>query len=676
VDTKEMKNKSREDLLLEIQQLSTRLAEAEETLRAIRNGEVDALVVTGAQGDQIYTLKSAEQPYRILMEEMREGAITLAEDDTILYSNRSFAQMLKIPLEKVIGNRISYFVSSVDQPVFEELLRQGRSGGGNGDITFIAGDGTPVPVHLSINNLPLDGISTVHLFAMDLTEHRRAEEQIREQATLLDRAHEAIGVRDLNHNIIYWNKGAERMYGWTADEAIGKSADSLVYKEQPPALIEAKKSIIEKGEWEGELHQITKNGKAITVESRWTLVRDNEGKPKSILIINTDVTEKKKLESQLLRAQRMESIGTLAGGIAHDLNNVLTPIMLSLQMLKEKYEDEQSQRLLSILENNSQRGANLIKQVLSFARGIEGERNPPQVTNLVSETERTIKEVFPRNIETRKDISPGLWIISGDATQLYQVVMNLCVNARDAMPDGGILGIKVENFLIDESYARMNSEAKVGHYIIISISDTGTGIPPKVVDRIFEPFFTTKEQGKGTGLGLSTALTIVKSHGGFIDVHSSVGEGTTFKVYLPAVKTELQKEGEIQQPDLPMGHGESILVAEDEDSIREVTTATLEKYGYKVHMANDGAEAVALYAQNKDNIKAVLMDMMMPVMDGHSSIQAIRRINSEIKIIAVSGLVEGDKLARTGNAHIHAFLQKPYTAESLLKTIHEVISAE
>ncbi|SNQ60909.1 PAS/PAC sensor hybrid histidine kinase (fragment) [Candidatus Methanoperedens nitroreducens] len=466
------------------------------------------------------------------------------------------------------------------------------------------------------------------------------------------------------------------MYGWTADEATGKNADSLVYKEELPTLIEAKKSIVEKGEWEGELRQITKNGREITVEGRWTLVRDNEGKPKSILIINTDVTEKKKLESQLLRAQRMESIGTLAGGIAHDLNNILTPIMLLLQILKQKFKDEQSQRLLTILERNSQRGADLIKQVLSFARGVEGERNPLEVTNLVSETERTIKEVFPRNIEIRKDIPAALWMISGDATQLHQVVMNLCVNARDAMPDGGILSICIENFLVDESYVHMNSEAKAGPYIIISVSDTGTGIPPKTVDRIFDPFFTTKEHGKGTGLGLSTALAIVRSHGGFIDVHSAVGEGTTFKVYLPAVKTELQKAGEVQQPDLLMGHGESILVAEDEASIREVTIATLKKYGYKVHMADDGAEAVALYAQNKDSIKAVLMDMMMPVMDGHSSIQAIHRINPDIKIIAVSGLIEKDEFARTGDTHIHAFLQKPYTAESLLKTIHEAISVK
>lgn len=239
-----------------------------------------------------------------------------------------------------------------------------------------------------------------------------------------------------------------------------------------------------------------------------------------------DVTERKKLESQLLRAQRMESIGTLAGGMAHDLNNLLTPMMLSLKMLKEKLTDEKSQLLLTILENNSQRGADLIKQVLSFSRGVEGERNPLQAKYIISEIEKIAKETFPKKIEIRTDIQKDLSIISGDATQLHQVLMNLCVNARDAMPYGGTLNISAENFLVDVNYARMNTEAKVGTYVVITVSDTGTGIPPPILDRIFEPFFTTKEPGKGTGLGLSTAQAIVKSHGGFINVYSAVGKAS------------------------------------------------------------------------------------------------------------------------------------------------------
>jgi PAS domain S-box-containing protein len=401
-------------------------------------------------------------------------------------------------------------------------------------------------------------------------------------------------------------------------------------------------------------------------------IHQRDGDIELILLAIEDITEKKKLESQLLRSQRMESIGTLAGGIAHDLNNVLTPVMLSVQILNEKFTDEQSHKLLNILETNTQRGANLIKQVMSFARGIEGERKPLQVTHLISEIEKIAKETFPRDIKLQTDIPDDLWTISGDVTQLHQVMMNLCVNARDAMPSGGVLSITASNFFVDKNFVRMHTDAKVGSYVVITVSDTGIGIPPKIMDRIFEPFFTTKEFSKGTGLGLSTAHAIVKSHGGFFNVYSEVGNGTAFRVYLPAIKTEMQNVEE-QRSELLPGQGEWILVAEDEESIRDVTFSTLETYGYKVLTANDGAEAVAAYAENMDKIKVILMDMMMPVMDGQASIRAIRRVNPEVKIIAVSGLTEKDRLAKVAD-YTNAFLPKPYTTEKLLKTIHEVIS--
>jgi PAS domain S-box-containing protein len=515
----------------------------------------------------------------------------------------------------------------------------------------------------------------VNIFNIEeAVERKQADDKIHEQATLLDKAHDAIGVYDLEQRLIYWNKGAEHLYGWAAGEIMGKNANELLYREESPKRIEAKKNIIEKGEWVGELYEVTKAGKEVIVESRWTLVRDDAGKPKSILVINTDITEKKKLEAQFLRSQRMESIGTLAGGIAHDLNNVLTPIMLSLQLLKDKYIDEESQKLLDMLDRNTERGADLIKQVLSFARGVEGERTPLQAKHIITEIEKVAKGTFPRNIEIITDIPKDLWVISGDATQLHQVFMNLCVNAHDAMPNGGTLSISAENFFIDENYARLHTEAKVGSYIVITVSDTGTGISPEVLDRIFEPFFTTKEHDNGTGLGLSTALGIVKSHGGFINVYSEVRKGTTFQVYLPAIRTKIEEAGQ-QKLELTVGNGEFILVAEDEVSICEITRSTLEAYGYKVLTAENGELAVALYDENKDKIKVVLMDMMMPIMDGQTSVQAIRKINPEVKIIAVSGLAEKSRLEKIAH-YTNAFLPKPYTAARLLKTIDEVLSGK
>ncbi len=506
----------------------------------------------------------------------------------------------------------------------------------------------------------------------ELNERKRAEEKIRQQAALLDIATDAILVRDLNNQILFWNKGAERLYGWLAEEALGKNAFELLYRDSSKPA-EAQKTVSLVGEWYGELHKVTKSGKEVTVESRWTLVRDQETKPKSILTVDTDITEKKQLEAQFLRAQRLESIGTLAGGIAHDLNNILAPILMSAQLLQMKIPDERNQRLLKTLESNAKRGAALVKQVLSFARGAEGKRTILQVRHLISEIKNIVKETFPKSIDFHTDIVRDLWSVSGDATQLHQMLMNLVVNARDAMPDGGTLTIQAENLFVDENYARMYLDASVGAYIVLSVADTGTGISPEIVGKIFEPFFTTKELGKGTGLGLATVIGIVKGHRGFVNVSSEVGKGTQFKVYLPAV------EGiETQQPDieLPMGNGELVLMVDDEAAICETTKTSLETYAYKVLTASGGIEAIALYAQHKNEISVVMMDMMMPVMDGPTTTRMLQKINPAVKIIAVSGLSSSDKVSLAMGVGVKAFVSKPYTAQELLKTINEVLNSK
>ena len=508
----------------------------------------------------------------------------------------------------------------------------------------------------------------------ELIERKRAEQKIREQAALLDIATDAILVRDLKNKILFWNKGAERLYGWKAEETLGKNANKILYKQPLPEIKEAQKIVHSKGEWYGELCKVQKSGKEIIVSSRWTLVRDEEGKAKSILSVDTDITEKKQLEAQFLRAQRLESIGTLAGGIAHDLNNVLAPILMSAQLLQMKISDERSQRLLKTLESNAKRGAALVKQVLSFARGIEGKRTIVQVRHLLLEIKHVVQETFPKSIEFYADIAPDLWSVSADATQLHQVLMNLCVNARDAMLDGGTLSISAENQFIDQNYARMHLDASVGSYIVITVADTGTGIAPEIMDRIFEPFFTTKELGKGTGLGLSTVIGIIKSHGGFVNVYSEIGSGTQFKVHLPAVEG-VQTQAD-QDLEMPNGNGELILVVDDEAAICEITKTSLETYGYQVLTASDGIEAIAIYAQHKNEISAVLMDIMMPVMNGSTAIRMLQKINKEIKIIAVSGLASSDKVAVAMGAGVKAFLSKPYTAQELLKTISGVISSQ
>ncbi len=503
-------------------------------------------------------------------------------------------------------------------------------------------------------------------------ERNQAEQKIREQAALLDIATDAIIVRDLENNILFWNKGAECLYGWQSDDVLGKNALKILYKDKSLQLEAALKNIFSKGEWQGELHQVTQDGTSIIVESRWTLVRDEAMQPKSILSVSTNITEKKQLEAQFLRAQRMESIGTLASGIAHDLNNVLTPILMTAQLLETQLHDDYSKRLLPVLIANARRGAALVKQVLSFARGLEGKFTIVQIKHIILEIKQILKETFPKSIEIYTDFPQYLGTLCGDSTQLHQVLMNLCVNARDAMPNGGTLTISAKNVCIDENYVRINLEAKVGSFIVVTVTDTGTGIAPEILDRIFEPFFTTKDIGKGTGLGLSTMIGIVKGHGGFVKVYSEMGSGTQFQVYLPAVDTP--ETLPTQNSELPLGNGELILVVDDEVAILEITKTSLETYNYKAITASDGIEAVAMYTAHHEQISLVLTDMMMPLMDGPTTIRTLKKINPQVKIIAVSGLASSDKLTQAASYGVKTFLSKPYTTKELLETIDGVLN--
>ncbi|WP_395731883.1 response regulator [Prosthecobacter sp.] len=496
-----------------------------------------------------------------------------------------------------------------------------------------------------------------------------------EKASLLELSRDAILVCGLDHRVTYWNKSAERLYGWTAAEAVGRLVTEL--KDQNSEVFQqAFEKVMQAGQWDGDLHQVGKDGRKLIVEGRWTLLRDAAGQPHSILVINTDITERKKVEEKLLRSQRMESLGTLAGGIAHDLNNALTPIMMSIELLKLDEQDAQRMGVLATIENSARRGADMVRQVLSFSRGIEGQRVDVQAAHLLKGIEKIANETFLKNIWVSSDIPANLWVVQGDPTQIHQMLLNLCVNARDAMPNGGTLKISASNHLLDEQCATMIAGARPGPYLLIELEDSGTGMPPDVVDRIFEPFFTTKELGKGTGLGLSSALTIIKSHQGFIRVSSELDKGSKFQVYLPAQMVDGVSMPPPLQTELRRGNGELVLLIDDEEPVRHITGQTLESFGYRILPAADGVEASTLYATHKDEISVVLTDMMMPVMDGPATIQVLMRMNPKVRIIAASGLGVKDMVARAANAGVTHFIPKPYTAETLLEVLHSVLNTQ
>jgi len=419
-----------------------------------------------------------------------------------------------------------------------------------------------------------------------------------------------------------------------------------------------------------EYRFVRRDGTEGVMMVRSRVVMGSSGRPGKILGTNQDVTERKELERQFLRAQRMESLGVLAGGVAHDLNNSLAPILMAISLMEMKFTDAQSRKLISTVELSARRGVDMVKQLLSFARGVEGRRMELQVGHLVRDVEKLINDTFLKTVRVSTNVPTRTWTVVGDPTQIHQVLLNLCVNARDAMPHGGEINIVAENVTIDTPPVHMNPDAKAGPYVVLKVSDTGTGIPPEIIEKIFDPFFTTKEVGKGTGLGLSTSLAIVKSHGGFIHVQSEMGRGTTFEIYLPA-KGELSSHREAKtDTELQRGNGELVLIVDDEVKVRQIMQQTLEAFGYRAIVASGGDEAALIFATRHSEIDVVITDMMMPVMDGPVTIQVLRNIDPAVRIIATSGVSTKDQAESLGVKH---FLMKPYTAETLLAELKIIL---
>ena len=532
-------------------------------------------------------------------------------------------------------------------------------------------------INVSITASPIRDASGkvlgVSKIARDVTERSKAESRFRTM------------VESNVQGILFW--GDDGYIGGANDaflNTVGYSREDLEKglldwdKMTPPEFkdldVKALKQIMETGTCGAfEKEYFRKDGTRVPVLVSAGKFQDNTLEGFCFVI---DLTERKRLEQQFLRSQRMESIGTLAGGIAHDLNNSLSPVLMSMDLLRLRFPDSSSQDLLDLVTSCAQRGADMVRQLLSFARGVEVQRMQVQVRHLIQDIEKVTNETFLKNIQIHTRVPKDLWTITGDPTQIHQVLLNLCVNARDAMPTGGTLNISAENIVLDEQYAGLILDARPGPYVFIQIEDTGTGMSQSVLDNIFDPFFTTKEIGKGTGLGLSTSLAIIKSHDGFIRVYSEPNRGTKFKVYLPAITEEqvLESVAEMDSK-LPRGNGELILVVDDEASVRQITQQTLDAFGYSVLLAGDGAEAVSIFVQHKEKIRAVVTDMMMPILDGPATIQVLRRIDPGVRIIAASGLSQNGHVEHALRLGVQHFLPKPYTAQTLLKTLRDVLDA-
>lgn len=497
-----------------------------------------------------------------------------------------------------------------------------------------------------------------------------AERKLREQAKLIDKAREAIIVTDLDYRITGWNAGAERVFGRTEAEVAERAISAILAGGASPlskAMAEADRT----GEWHGELEFLGQAGERRLLECGITVIRDDGGDPYAYLIIGSDITESRELEKQLFRAQRLDSIGTLAGGIAHDLNNMLAPILMGVELLQRKEDNEGKLRSLRTIEKCARHGAALVRQVLAFARGSTGERIPIQPQVVVHDVVEFLRETLPKSISISTELPRDLAMVSSNPTEFGQVLMNLCVNARDSMPNGGKLRIDGANVTIGDEDLR-EPDARPGQYVRLRVSDTGTGIEPEIIERIFDPFFTTKGVGKGTGLGLSTVIGIIKSQGGFLRVKSTVGKGSEFSLFYPAAAGQNTSDADRVPDEWPRGNGEKILMIDDDESLRKITAELLGERGYEVLLARDGDEGLAIFRDAPAEFDAVILDLMMPGTQGDKVAVKLRELSPGIPIILVSGLLEAESEPIELEPPA-CFLQKPMTSSILIETLQGVL---
>jgi two-component system, cell cycle sensor histidine kinase and response regulator CckA len=782
--------------------LAARLAEAGEALRAIRGGEVDALLVTTAEGERVYTLAGSERPYRILIEAMGEGALTLSRDGTILYANRAFAGIVGMPLERILGAKVQEFLPAREGPEPAASFAKAVLKGHRQEAVLMAETGEEIPVLLSSTPLPesdppqvccvvtdlsapkrtdaflkeseerfrrlfdqsplgtalvspdfrflrvneafcrITGYSAGEMASLDfpaithpedlaadveqarrllagkidqyvmekryirkdgsivwvrlhvrgirdeggrflyflpvvedITERKEAEAALRRLATAVEHAGEAIVVTDAAGSIEYVNPAFEQITGYGRDETVGRNPGFLNSDLHDRSSAGRMREALSHGEeWRGRFVNRRKDGTVYHEEATISPVKDAAGKIVNFVAVKHDITHEVTLENQLRHSQKMEAVGQLAGGIAHDFNNILTALMGYATILQMKMARDEPLKLHvdQVLES-VHRGAALTRSLLAFSRKQILRPRPVDLNEIVGRVGKLLARLIGEDVELRMDLSPGKPIVNADSGQIEQVLLNLATNARDAMPNGGVLTFATGVLDLDGAFIRTHGYGKPGRYGFVAVSDTGMGMTGKILDKIFEPFFTTKEVGKGTGLGLSIAYGIVKQHEGYIWACSEAGKGATFRICLPAAEALAGGTHPAGNSEVPTGGTETVLLVEDDAAVRKIEKTVLERFGYTVIEAVDGQDAIEKFAGNRDKVKLLILDVIMPRMNGKEAYDEIRRMRPGIRAIFTSGysadIIHEKGLISGG----YDYLSKPLLPSELLKKVREVL---
>ncbi len=617
-----------------------------------------------------------------------DAIISIDEKQNIILFNQAAEKLFGYAAAEMIGQPLELLIPPAFRSDHREHVRKfghsmtsRRTMGQLGTVKGLRSNGEEFPVEVSISQTVIDGKIVYSAIVRDISARQKVEDALRRSEALLAKAQALAHIGSFEMNIQtgadHWSRelyhilGREPSDGPMAPEAM---VQQYVHPEDRVRVRQVIEQSLKTGEpWELTFRIKRVDGSIRHILSRGQPLPEPSGQYHRLIGFLMDETEKNKLEAQLLRAQRLESIGILSGGIAHDLNNMLTPIMMSVNLLRQPRTDADRQSILNTLQLSAERGAAMVKKLLTFTGGIDRQNETINVQEIVLEIESILQHTLPKNITLEVHYDQDLWQVQGDCTQLSQVLMNLAINARDAMPLGGKLTIQARNQVVDKLLLSSLQEGKPGTFVAVTVSDNGTGMCSETMEKIFDPFFTTKETGKGTGLGLSTVRGIVHSHGGFIHVQSEIGYGTQFVVYLPSAQNASASIAiPSEQPFAAHPQGLCCLIVDDEAHIVEAARMTLESQGYQVLTAANGQEALSQWQQHQGQIGAVLLDMMMPVMDGPATIAELHARDPHLIIIAMSGLKTPNRQADQELAHINGFLQKPFSGEQLIQTLESV----
>ncbi|MCG6981233.1 MAG: PAS domain S-box protein [Deltaproteobacteria bacterium] len=630
-------------------------------------------------------LRESEERYRSLFQN-NHAVMLLVDPETadIVDANPAACSFYGWSHKELTSKKIFHINTLTEEQIFQEIERAKPEQSQHFLFRHRLARGEVVDVEVFSGPIILNGKKLLYSIVHDITERKQAIEALRDSEekyrTVLEANPDPVVVYDIEGKVVYFNPAFTRVFGWSLGERLGKTMDLFVPEENWPETKIMIQRVLTGESFSGiESSRYTKEGKIIPVSISGAVLRDMDGKPVGSVINLRDISERKNLESQLLHAQKMEAVGTLAGGIAHDFNNLLQAIQGYTELLlMRKKEGEPGCRELQEVIRASKRGAELTQQLLTFSRKVESKRKPLDLNQEVAELRQLLERTFPRMIELEFILDPNIRMINADSAQLKQVIMNLAVNAKDAMPEGGKLVIETQNMTLDQEFCKKYAEVKPGEYVLLSMADTGHGMEKETLEHIFDPFYTTKEVGKGTGLGLAIVYGIIKNHEGYVMCYSRPGSGASFRLYLPALEAASEREeiAESQESkSSAMGGNETILLVDDEEFIRELGVDVLGQAGYTVLTASNGEQALEVYRRERERIALVILDLIMPGMGGSKCLEELLKITPRARVLIASGYSPDASTKGALEAGAAAFINKPYDNKQLLELVRKILDS-